>query len=116
MSRLKKHVEVAFPSAARTASANSSGFDGEPYDHAILYVDITSYTSGTFTFYLECSPDNGTTWHRLAAGGETAALAAVASTATKMAAPIGKFLRVAAVGATTPIATFSCDLELIREG
>ena len=125
MIRKKKAIYEAFASSARTATANSAAFDAEAWDSAMIYVDVTAYTSGNFTFTLQCSPDGGTTWHALSQGDGTSvtamsvgsdAISAAGQTCWRVPGPIGSTVRVVATGASTPSATFSCDLELIKEG
>jgi len=113
--RLKKVAHAALASAQRTGDANSALFDAEPYDHAVLLVDITVAASGSMVVYLETSDDKSN-WYRFEAGGETGTLNSTGKTATKITGPVGKYVRVAADLAGATDLTFSADLILEREG
>jgi hypothetical protein len=114
--REKKHIYACLASAQRVADAYTKAFDGKPKDDALIYVDVTVAAAGTVTVYLECSPDDGVTWHRDATNLATAALGAVASTVTALKGPFGSKCRIYADVSAGGDLTFSVDLELCRRG
>ena len=60
----RKNIQVAFASAARTASANSSSFTVNEADTLVMWVSntATSGTSPTLDVKMQDSPDGGTTF------------------------------------------------------
>lgn len=115
MGILKKHVQQAHGLTAAAASVDSIAFDGEPYDRAILYIDVTAVTgtSPTLVVGLETSPDNGTTWYSL---GNGASLTSVTKQRQEYDG-IGLMVRVpATIGGTTPAFTATVDIELAKDG
>lgn len=125
MIRLKKKITQAFASAQRTADAYSGPIDAEAWDDAIVYVNCTAAAGGDFTFKLQFSPDDGTTWYSIGEGNqtatyrayETAAISTTGQTATVMLGPLGKLVRLFAdASGVGDDITFSCDLELIKRG
>ena len=90
--------------------------DAEQYDEAIIYTDVTAYTSGSLIVGLETSPDKGTTWYPLASG---ASLNSISKQRLEIPAPIGKLVR--PTDSLTEVATavemsFTIRLELARTG
>ena len=124
MIRLKKKITQAFASAQRTADAYSGPIDAEAWDDAIVYVNCTAAASGQFNILLEFSPDDGTTWYSISGGNqaaiyrayETSNITATGKTATVMPGPLGKLVRLYAYVTGATDITFSCDLELIKQG
>jgi hypothetical protein len=115
MGYLKKQVEESLELTAASASVNSQPHDGEPYDKAILYVDVTAVTGTTPALIvgLETSPDGGTTWYSL---GNGASISSVTKQ-RQVYENIGKLVRVAAtISGTTPAFTGTIDIELAKEG
>lgn len=64
MSKVKKDCDLLWTLTADGTDTNSEGQDGEPFDKAIIYYDITAVTgtSPTLILGLQVSPDDGTTW------------------------------------------------------
>lgn len=61
---------IAVQSGLQTASGNSNAFDTSGYQEGAVILNITAKT-GTFTdyrFFLQASPDGGTTWFGAATG------------------------------------------------
>lgn len=115
MGILKKHVQEAHALSAASASVDSITYDAEPYDTAILYVDVTAVTgtNPTLVVGLETSPDEGTTWYSL---GNGASLSNV-TTQRQVYTNIGMLVRVpATIGGTTPAFTATVDIELAKDG
>jgi hypothetical protein len=116
MPRLKKHVQLAHTLTAAAATVNSIAYDGEPYDIATLFIDITAVTGTTPTLVvgLQSSPDGGTTWYSL---GNGPSITTVSTQRQVYQEPIGMLVRVpATIGGTTPAFTGTVRLELSRSG
>ena len=61
---------------AQTAAHNGAERDGEPFDDVIVLVNVTAYTSGNLTPFIDAY--DGTTWHRLYTGSNVSAAGATA--------------------------------------
>jgi hypothetical protein len=104
-----KLTYVAFPSAARTSSVNSSAFPLYDADKLVLYVSCTaaSGTSPTLDVKIQDSPDFGTTWFDVA-GTAITTITAAGTQITSATRAFNKTGRVVvAIGGTTPSFTFS---------
>lgn len=107
-----RKYRVAFPSAARTATATSAIFDIGDVDNLQAYLKVTaaSGTSPTLDVLVEDSPDGGTTWFTAITFTQatTTSSQVVAIAATRK---ISKTVRVTAtIGGTTPSFTFASFL------
>ena len=106
--------------AAYTTSETSASFDrekgasgdiGAPYEALELLIDVGAWTSGTFTFTLQDSPDNST-FTAVAAANQLGASPVVSSSGTASTiyrmAYVGtqRYVQVVATGASTPSAVF----------
>ena len=115
--RHKKLTYAAvIPSAQRLTAGgnyNTGILDGEPYDHAIMYVNCTARVSGSVTIYLQGSPDDGTTWYT--GLGNSGTINAATTKAVKITAPISKVLRLSAQHAASTDITYSVSLELVKQ-
>ncbi|HEX8184409.1 MAG TPA: hypothetical protein VF747_06650 [Blastocatellia bacterium] len=105
-----KNVQVAFASAARTASANSSPFSVGDADHLVAFLSVTAGTGTTPTLDVKAqdSPDGGTTWFDLTGMSFAQVTGSTSSQtvyATRTFSPKIRF--VATIGGTTPSFTFS---------
>lgn len=58
-----------------TGTITGSSFDVSGFNHMTIYIEVTDANSSTtaLPFYLEASPDDGTTWFRFTAGALSAA-------------------------------------------
>lgn len=111
----KKNVQTALTLTAAAASVNSQPFDGEPYDKAILYINVTAVTGTTPSLIvgLETSPDKGTTWYSL---GNGASISSVTKQ-RQVYENIGKLVRpVATISGTTPAFTGTVTIETAKDG
>ena len=107
---------VALPSLARSATVNSADIANNQWCGATIFVNISAYTSGTWTPSIQVKdPLSGNystvlTGTALSATGLTVltvypAIPAVANTSANGILPT--IWRVVMTGATTPVATFS---------
>ncbi|MEW6210780.1 MAG: hypothetical protein AB1631_20615 [Acidobacteriota bacterium] len=105
-----KNFQVAFTSAARTASANSSAFDVIGHETLVCYLSVTANggTSPTLDVKFQDSPDGGTTWFDVAG---TSFTQVTGSTSSQVVSATRKFANkircVATIGGTSPTFTFS---------
>ena len=106
--------------AAYTSTQTSTSFDrekgvtgdiGAPYEALEIVLDVGAWTSGTFTFSLQDSPDNST-FTAVAAANQLGTFTVVSSTGTASktyhVAYVGtqRYVQVVATGASTPSAVF----------
>ncbi len=106
--------------AAYTSTQTSATFDrekgpsgdiGAPYEALELVADVGAWTSGTFTFAVNDSPDDST-WTAVPAANLLGAFTVVSSSGTASqvyhVAYVGtqRYVQVVATGATTPSAVF----------
>lgn len=112
---------VLFPSAAQTATVTTPSQTNANWRGIQLSVNITAYTSGTWTPSIQGWDPSSSTWYDILVGP---ALAATGKTVLKvypgiLPTPNGsasdmlpRTWRVVMTGASTPIATFSVGGEL----
>lgn len=106
--------------ASYTSTQTSAAYDrekgptsdiGAPYEALELVIDVGAWTSGTFTFKLQDSPDNST-YTDVTAANEVGTFTVVSSSGTASTiyrmAYLGtqRYVKVVATGATTPSAVF----------
>ncbi len=116
---LLKPTQLLAP-ASYTSTQTSSSFDrekgptsdiGAPYEALELLIDVGAWTSGTFTFSLQDSPDNST-FTAVTSANELGSFTVVSSSGTASQiyhmAYVGtqRYVQVVATGATTPSAVF----------
>lgn len=105
-----------FASAARTATATTPAQTNVSWQGLHLIINVSAYTSGTWTPHIQAQDPVSLTWYDLLVGnGITATgttvlkvrpgIVAVANTSAADALP--RTWRVSVVGTLTPIATFS---------
>jgi len=124
---LKSDVVVLQSSALQTATGQSAAFDIGGYEAGGVIVNITAKT-GTFTdyrFFLQASPDGGSTWFG-AASGTGLVVASIAGAAADITAPsvfwagisnyMGPLIRLAWTLAGGTNVTFSCTASFRRGG
>jgi hypothetical protein len=112
-------VQLLAP-ASYTSTQTSTSFDrekgisgdkGAPYEALEFLIDVGAWTSGTFTFTLQDSPDNST-FTAVTAANEIGTFTVVSSAGTASTiyrmAYVGtqRYVQVVATGATTPSAVF----------
>jgi hypothetical protein len=109
----RKYINNALNETNAAATVQSTWFDAEQYDEAVIYTNISATAAGTLQMSLEATDDDGTTSYTVASG---AVLSSVTTEMTRITSPIGKRVRVVATLASTPDFTFTARLELARTG